>query len=120
MALLENIFYFDSAFSIIFTLIMLVIIGVLIFHLINFVLNLTADKIRVDATLISKDSTVTRHTDSQMNQSSHTSHSFTFETVNGERVVLDVSYKVYRQYATGDFGELVYQRKWLKEFSLKK
>lgn len=120
MEFIETGVGFDSIFSLVFTLIIIIMILILGFRLVNLVLNLSADKIKIDATLISKDVAVTHHTDDQMHRTSHTSHSFTFETVNGERIVLDVSYKIYRQYAIGDFGELVYQRKWLKEFTLKK
>ena len=109
---------FNSIFSIVFTLIIVIIIGMVVYQLVNFFLNIASDKVTVDARLISKDSQ-THHSSSENGMSSSTSYSFTFETTTGERIILDVSYKVFRQYAMGDFGELTYQRKWLKEFNLK-
>ena len=111
---------FDSMFSMVFTIFIIIFIGVIGYKLINFILNVTADKVTVEATLISKDSHTSHTNHGEGGRTSNTSHSFTFETVYGERIVLDVSYKIYRQYAIGDTGEIVYQRKWLKEFQLKK
>ncbi|MEG0284432.1 MULTISPECIES: DUF2500 family protein [Vagococcus] len=107
-----------SFFSLIFTLIIVIIIILLCIQLTNFLLNLTADKVTIDATLISKDSAKNYHYNDHGGTWT-TTFSFTFETINGERVILDVSYKTFRQYGINDFGELTYQRKWLKEFSLK-
>lgn len=107
-----------SLFSLLFTVIIVIVVIVICAQLINFFLNLTADKVMIDATLISKDSAKNYH-HNEHGGTFTTTFSFTFETINGERIVLDVSYKIYRQYAIGDFGELTYQRKWLKEFKLK-
>lgn len=50
-----------SFFSLIFTLIIVIIIILLCIQLTNFLLNLTADKVTIDATLISKDSAKNYH-----------------------------------------------------------
>lgn len=119
MEIIDDFNGFDSIFSLVFTIFIIVFILVIGYYLINFILNVTADKITVDATLISKDSR-TNHHNHEGASSSSTSYSLTFETIYGERVVLDVSYKTSRQYAIGDFGEMTYQRKWLKSFNLRK
>ncbi|MBO0477620.1 DUF2500 domain-containing protein [Vagococcus sp. DIV0080] len=118
MEVFETSSGFSSLFSIAFWLIVGGFVLVLGYHLVNLILNLTADQVTVEAKLISKDASTQQHGNSDGTRSSSTRHSFTFETEYGGRVILDVSYKKFRQYAVGDTGELVYQRKWLKEFRL--
>ena len=106
--------FFDSVFPVLFTVMFVLILGVIIATLVRNVgqwhKNNKSPRLTVQATVVSKRMEVTRHHDAN----SHMSHSSTwyyatFQVESGDRMELHVSGREYGMLAEGDFGELTFQ-----------
>ena len=106
--------FFDSVFPVLFTVMFVLVLGVIIVTLVRNVSqwhkNNNSPRLTVQATVVSKRMEVTRHHD----VNSHMSHSSTwyyatFQVESGDRMELRVGGREYGQLAEGDFGELTFQ-----------
>ena len=106
--------FFDSVFPVLFTVMFVLILGVIIATLARNVgqwhKNNKSPRLTVQATVVSKRMEVTRHHDAN----SHMSHSSTwyyatFQVESGDRMEFSVNGKEYGLLAEGDTGKLTFQ-----------
>ena len=106
--------FFDSVFPVLFTVMFVLILGVIIATLVRNVgqwhKNNKSPRLTVQATVVSKRMEVTHRHDANM----HTSHSSTwyyatFQVESGDRMEFSVSGKEYGLLAEGDIGKLTFQ-----------
>lgn len=102
-------------FTIMFTLITVVIVGMFLYAIINGLLNVTAEEQSKKVTLIGKDSSISVNHSTEHSHS-NTTYTFIFEDTHKERLSLNVSKKVYHQYVIGDKGTVRYKRNWFRSF----
>ena len=106
--------FFDSVFPVLFTVMFVLILGVIIATLVRNVgqwhKNNKSPRLTVQATVVSKRMEVTRHHDAN----SHMSHSSTwyyatFQVESGDRMELQMTGPEYGMLAEGDRGRLTFQ-----------
>ncbi len=115
----ELMFSWDFPFPLFFLLVAVIVLGVLVFNIIEFFKNQSAPEEIVTATLIDK-VTETSHSSAADNGSgsSNTYYTLTFELNGNERKSFNVSRKSYLKYVVGDSEKLHYQRKRFNHFEL--
>lgn len=107
---------FGGFFSI-FTIVFLLILGVIIFTLISnarrWNKNNNSPRLTVEATVVTKRMSTSRHTHHNMNHASHTSYTdyyyVTFQFESGDRLELGVDGQQYGLLVEGDVGKLTFQ-----------
>ena len=99
-------------------IIIVVILGMIIYRLIEFVKNSNAQEEIVQAKLIDKVAQTNTSTNSEGMTSSSTSYTLTFEFATKERKSFNVSRKNYLKYVVGDTGRLSFQRKRFNHFDI--
>ena len=106
--------FFDSVFPVLFTVMFVLVLGVIIVTLVRNVSqwhkNNNSPRLTVQATVVSKRMEVTRHHDAN----SHMSHSSTwyyatFQVESGDRMELSIPDRDYGYLVEGDRGSLTFQ-----------
>lgn len=108
--------FFDSMFPFIFVTMFIIVIGGIMFTIINGIREWSSNNkqpiLNVDAVIISKRTNTSRHHHNN-NGHGHTSISttyyVTFEVQSGDRMEFVVSGKEYGMLAEGDKGNLIFQ-----------
>ncbi len=104
---------FFSIFTIVFFLILGIIIYTLIMNAKRWHKNNNSPRLTVDATVVTKRMSTSRHTHHNMNHSSHTTYSdyyyVTFQFESGDRLELGVDGQDFGLLVEGDFGKLTFQ-----------
>ncbi len=107
-------FFFGGGFEIMFTLMFLLVFGMILFTVIRGVgewhKNNNSPRLTVQATVVSKRGDVTHHHDANTH-AVHTSTTYyvTFQVASGDRMELHVSGREYGMLVEGDSGNLTFQ-----------
>lgn len=110
-------FFFGGGFEILFTLMFLLVFGMILFTVIRGIgqwnKNNNSPRLTVPATVVSKRGDVSRHHHGGANGVGHTTTSttyyVTFQVESGDRMELHVSGSEYGMLAEGDAGHLTFQ-----------
>ena len=114
--------FFDSVFPVLFTVMFVLVLGVIIVTLVRNVSqwhkNNNSPRLTVQATVVSKRMEVTHHHDANM----HTRHSSTwyyatFQVESGDRMELSIPDRDYGYLVEGDRGNLAFQGTRFLSFS---
>ena len=101
-------FFFGGGFEILFTLMFLLVFGMILFTVIRGIgqwnKNNNSPRLTVPATVVSKRGDVSHH-----HHSSATTYYVTFQVESGDRMELHVSGSEYGMLAEGDAGHLTFQ-----------
>ena len=106
--------FFDSVFPVLFTVMFVLVLGVIIVTLVRNVSqwhkNNNSPRLTVQATVVSKRMQVTHHHDANTHTgSSSTRYYVTFEVESGDRMELPVKGSEYGMLVEGDRGQLTFQ-----------
>ncbi len=120
-------FFFGSLFPIFFTLIFLLVFGMIVFTIIRNISqwnkNNHSPRLTVEAAVVSKRENVSHHhhhhSDGTMHTSTSTTYYVTFQVQSGDRMEFPVSGREYGMLAEGDFGNLTFQGTWYLGFERK-
>ena len=120
-------FFFGSLFPIFFTLIFLLVFGMIVFTIIRNISqwnkNNHSPRLTVEAAGVSKRENVSphhhHHSDGTMHTSTSTTYYVTFQVQSGDRMEFPVSGREYGMLAEGDFGNLTFQGTWYLGFERK-
>ena len=111
--------FFDSVFPVLFTVMFVLVLGVIIVTLVRNVSqwhkNNNSPRLTVDATIVSKRMDVTHH----HNSTTHTSTWYyaTFQVESGDRMELSIPDRDYGYLVEGDRGSLAFQGTRFLSFS---
>ena len=106
--------FFDSVFPVLFTVMFVLVLGVIIVTLVRNVSqwhkNNNSPRLTVDATIVSKRMDVTHHHNSTTHtNSSSTWYYATFQVTSGDRMELSIPTQDYGYLVEGDHGKLTFQ-----------
>ncbi len=108
--------FFDIMFPFMFVTIFVIVIGAIIFTIINGIREWSSNNkqpiLNVDAVIISKRTNTSRHhhnNNGHGHTSTSTTYYVTFEVQSGDRMEFVVSGKEYGMLAEGDKGNLIFQ-----------
>lgn len=108
--------FFDSMFPFMFVTIFVIVIGAIIFTIINGIREWSSNNkqpiLNVDAVIVSKRTNTSRHhhnNNGHHHSSTSTTYYVTFEVQSGDRMEFVVSGKEYGMLAEGDKGNLIFQ-----------
>lgn len=128
---------FYSLLSIVATILILLVCGIIIYRLIDLMLTLCTEKIQVKAKIIKTSESISSHTTNQtitpsaylvngsIPQSIHSNsittqnhqYTVTFQLANGKRLAFNVSKRQFDKLLEGDIGILTYKRRWVIDFT---
>ena len=107
-------FFFGGGFEIMFTLMFVLIFGMILFTIIRGIgqwnRNNHSPRLTVEATVVSKRGDISHHHDAGTH-TTHTSTTYyvTFQVASGDRMELHVSGSEYGMLVEGDHGDLTFQ-----------
>lgn len=108
--------FFDIMFPFMFVTIFVIVIGAIIFTIINGIREWSSNNkqpiLNVDAVIVSKRTNTSRHhhnNNGHGHTSTSTTYYVTFEVQSGDRMEFVVSGKEYGMLAEGDKGNLIFQ-----------